>query len=525
MSNQSDASKTSVDKEEETTSTTSTTSTTESSQRPTFGLYGLGVMGQNYALNIASKGFTIAVCNRSPSKVDTCLARAKKESLQSKVVGYKSVKEFIQALEKPRRVMFLVKAGKTVDSVIEQLSSYMEPGDVLIDGGNEWYENSIRRSKTLEEKKIMYVAMGVSGGEEGARNGPSLMPGCPKEAYELLRPVLEATAAKTDTGPCVSWLGEIGSGNYVKMVHNGIEYGDMQLIAEAYEILKHAGLGNEELAKLFEEWNKTELQSFLIEITSKIFAKRDEDVVDWSDSSILEKGEGFLVDKILDKTGNKGTGKMTVKEGATQSVACPTISAALDARFLAFGKDDRVKAAEILKKGAPSDWPDVNRTDLIRDVQQALYAAKICSYAQGMNLIKAASDANQWNVDLGECARIWKAGCIIRAKFLDLITNAYKKNPDLSSLLVDPFFAGEIIKRQMAWRRVVTLAVATGIAVPSLSASLGYFDQYRKARLPANLVQAQRDYFGSHTFERTDKPRGKAYHCIWTDDHKPDTGH
>lgn len=309
------------------------------------------------------------------------------------------------------------------------------------------------------------------------------------------------------------------------MVHNGIEYGDMQLIAEAYEILKHAGLGNAELAKLFEEWNKGELQSFLIEITAKIFAKKDEDVIDWSDSSTLEKGEGYLVDKILDKTGNKGTGKMTVREGALQSVACPTISAALDARFLAFDKDARVAAEPILKKGSPSEWPDVNRADLIRDVQKALYAAKICSYAQGMNLIKAASDANGWNVNLGECARIWKGGCIIRAKFLDLITKAYERNPTLASLLVDEYFSAELIKRQRAWRRVVTLGIATGIAVPAFAASLGYFDQYRKARLPANLVQAQRDFFGSHTFERTDKPRGKAYHCIWTDAHKPDTGH
>jgi len=263
-------------------------------------------MGQNYALNVASKGFTISVCNRSHGKVDTCVARAKKENLSDKVTGYKDPKDFIMSLQKPRRVMFLVKAGPTVDKVIELLSEHMEEGDILIDGGNEWYENSIRRSKALEPKKIMYVAMGVSGGEEGARNGPSLMPGCPKAAYDLCKDVLEATAAKVDGSNCVAYLGEIGSGNYVKMVHNGIEYGDMQLIAEAYEILKHAGLGNLDLSKLFDEWNKTELQSFLIEITSKILAKKDEDVIDWSDSSTLPKGEGFLVDKILDKTGNKG---------------------------------------------------------------------------------------------------------------------------------------------------------------------------------------------------------------------------
>ena len=264
-------------------------------------------MGQNYALNVASKGFTISVCNRSHGKVDTCVARAKKENLSDKVTGIKDPKEFIASIQKPRRVMFLVKAGPTVDKVIELLSEHMEEGDILIDGGNEWYENSVRRSKVLEPKGIMYVAMGVSGGEEGARNGPSLMPGCSKKAYDLCKDVFEATAAKVDSSNCVAYLGLIGSGNYVKMVHNGIEYGDMQLIAEAYEILKHAGLGNLDLAKLFDEWNKTELQSFLIEITAKILAKKDEDVIDWSDSSTLPKGEGFLVDKILDKTGNKGT--------------------------------------------------------------------------------------------------------------------------------------------------------------------------------------------------------------------------
>jgi len=490
-----------------------------------FGLYGLGVMGQNYALNIASKGFSISVCNRSSSKVDTCVARAKKEGLEDKVFGFKDPKEFVASLKKPRRLMFLVKAGPVVDAVIKTFADLLEEGDIMIDGGNEWYENSIRRAEGLKEKKIMYVAMGVSGGEEGARNGPSIMPAGPLEAWKSLKPILEATSAKTYSVPCVAWLGEIGSGNYVKMVHNGIEYGDMQLIAEAYEILKHAGLGNLELAKLFEEWNKGELQSFLIEISAKIFAKKDEDVIDWKDSSTLPKGEGFLLDKILDATGNKGTGKMTVKEAATQGVACPTISSALDARFMAFGKADRVAAEPILKKGAPSEWPDVNRADLIQDVQQALYASKICSYAQGMNLIKAASKENGWGVSLGECARIWKGGCIIRAQFLDRITKAYKRNPDLSSLLVDPEFAADLIKRQMAWRRVVTLGIATGIAVPAMAASLGYFDQYRKARLPANLVQAQRDYFGSHTFERTDKPRGEKFHCIWTDAHKADTGH
>jgi len=401
-----------------------TTTAAPAGELTDFGLFGLGVMGQNYALNVASKGFSISVCNRSSSKVDTTVSRAAKEGLTEKVFGFKDKKSFVASLKKPRKVMFLVTAGPAVDAVIKDFADLLEEGDILIDGGNEWFEHSIRRAKELESKKIMYVAMGVSGGEEGARNGPSIMPGCPKEAYEALKPILEATAAKTDSGPCVTHLGEIGSGNYVKMVHNGIEYGDMQLIAEAYEILKHAGLDNAELSKLFGEWNKGELESFLIEISADIFAKKDEDCINWSNSEKLEAGEGYLLDKILDATGNKGTGKMTVREAATQGVACPTISAALDARFLAFNKADRVEAEKILQKGAPSEWPDVNRADLIQDVQQALYAAKICSYAQGLNLIKSASNQYGWGVKLGECARIWKGGCIIRAKFLDRITKA-----------------------------------------------------------------------------------------------------
>merc|ERR1712032_1779395 len=456
------------------------------------GLYGLGVMGQNFALNVASKGFTISVANRSESKVDSCVKRAEKEELADKVVGFKDLEKFVGSLKKPRRVMFLVTAGKPVDLTIEMFASLLEEGDILIDGGNEWYENSERRAASIKSKGIMYLAMGVSGGEYGARHGPSLMPGGPKEAYDAMKPILERVAAMSDSGPCVSYLGKGGAGNYVKMVHNGIEYGDMQLIAETYDLLQNAGMSNK-------------------------------DIVVWKDSTMLPKGDGFILDKILDATGNKGTGKMTVMELAQQSVAGPTISAALNARFLAFNKDERVAASKILK--GPSAFPEVRKEQLIKDVRNALYCSKICSYAQGMKLIAAASKANDWNVNLGEAARIWKAGCIIRAQFLDRVKAAYESNPRLASLLVDESFAKELNNRQNSWRRIVTLAVAQGTSCAAMGASLAYYDQYRRARLPANLVQAQRDFFGSHTFERVDKERGEKFHCLWDETHVADTGH
>ena len=313
------------------------------------GLYGLGVMGQNLALNVASKGFHIAVCNRSPARVDSCETRAAAEGLADHVHGFKDPAAFVASLKRPRRIMFLVEAGAAVDSTIALFAGLVEEGDILIDGGNEWYENSERRGNALKPKGILYLAMGVSGGEEGARNGPSLMPGGPREAFDAMHDILVKIAAQSDSGPCVAYLGEGGAGNYVKMVHNGIEYGDMQLISEAYDLLKSAGMSNEEIADTFEEWNKSELQSFLIEITYKIIRKKDEDVLVWKDSTMLPKGEGYVVDKILDATGNKGTGKMTVREGAQLSVACSTMSAALDARFLAFNVDERIAASKILK--------------------------------------------------------------------------------------------------------------------------------------------------------------------------------
>ncbi|KAG7389996.1 hypothetical protein PHYPSEUDO_008958 [Phytophthora pseudosyringae] len=468
------------------------------------GLFGLAVMGQNFALNMASHGFKVSVCNRSPEKVDATVQRAKDEG-NLPLVGFKEMKDFVASLARPRKVIILVVAGKPVDLTIAALSEFMEAGDIIVDGGNEWFPNSVRRASELEPKGIHFVGMGVSGGEEGARNGPSLMPGGPKEAFDALEPIITKCAAQVDDGACTTYLGPIGSGNYVKMVHNGIEYGDMQLIAEAYDILKIAGgLTNEELASVFDEWNKSELESFLIEITAQIFAKKD-DLTD----------DGYVLDKILDKTGMKGTGRWTVQEAAERSIAAPTITASLDARYLSARKEERVLASKLLS--GPSEIPAVDKQQLIDDVRQALYASKICSYAQGLNLIREAGVQMGWNVDLGECARIWKGGCIIRAKFLDRIKAAYGKDASLISLLVDPDFAAELQARQYSWRRVVSLAVASGIPTPSFSGSLNYYDTFRRERLPANLTQAQRDFFGGHTYERTD--REGLYHCAWSAAH------
>lgn len=469
------------------------------------GLYGLAVMGQNFALNMASHGFSVSVCNRSPDKVDATVARAVNEG-NLPLVGHKDIGDFVRSLSKPRKVIILVVAGKPVDLTIAALAEHMEAGDIIVDGGNEWFPNSVRRAEELKPKGIQFIGMGISGGEEGARTGPSLMPGGPREAFDALEPILVKCAAQVDDGACTTYLGPIGSGNYVKMVHNGIEYGDMQLIAEAYDILKIAGgLTNAELAQVFEEWNKGDLESFLIEITAAIFAKKDD----------LEDDGSYLLDKILDQTGMKGTGRWTVQEAAERSIAAPTIAASLDARYLSARKQERVFASKVLN--GPSEIPAVDKQQLIDDVRQALYASKICSYAQGLNLIREAGVQMGWNVNLGECARIWKGGCIIRAAFLDRIKAAYSKDTDLISLLVDPDFAQELNARQYSWRRVISLAVASGIPTPSFSASLNYFDSFRREKLPANLTQAQRDFFGGHTFERID--REGRFHCEWTAAH------
>jgi len=467
---------------------------------------GLAVMGQNLALNIASKGFKISVFNRTYAKTEMAVQRAEKEKLGENLTGFENVGEFVQSLRTPRKVIILVQAGKPVDATIDNLlANGMEPGDLIIDGGNEWYENTEARQKRVAEKGVLYMGMGVSGGEEGARNGPSMMPGGSKQGYEYIQGVVEKVAAQVDDGPCVMYIGEGGSGNFVKMVHNGIEYGDMQLISEAYDVLKTVGgLSNAELAKVFSDWNQTELKSFLIEITSIILTVKDEGT------------EDYILDKIVDKTGSKGTGKWTVQQAADLSIAAPTVTASLDGRYMSALKDQRVKAAAFYKDlnvNQPIADAGIDKSQLVDDVRKALYASKICSYAQGMNIIRAKSNEQEWGIDVGGLARIWKGGCIIRAGFLDDIKKAYYNNPDLDSLLMDPFFAQAIADNDASWRKVVQLAVGAGVAVPGMTASLSYFDTYRRERLPANLVQAQRDFFGSHTYERFDKEGW--FHTVW----------
>jgi len=472
------------------------------------GLYGLAVMGQNFALNMASHGFKVCVGNRSPAKVELTVNRAKDEG-NLPLVGSADVEDFVKQLSKPRKVVILVMAGKPVDETIAKLSEYMEEGDVIVDGGNEWFQNTLRRSKELESKGIHFIGMGISGGEEGARNGPSLMPGGPKAAYDMIEPVITKCAAQVNDGPCTGYVGPVGAGNYVKMIHNGIEYGDMQLIGEVYDIMRNVlKLSNDEMAEIFAEWNKTELESYLVEITSTILAKKDD-----------LTGEGHVVDYVLDKTGMKGTGRWTIQEAAERSVAAPTMAASLDARYISARKDERVKASSMLKgPDMTSAEIPVNKAQLIDDLKSALYAAKVCSYAQGLGIIKSCSDDMKWNVNLSECARLWKGGCIIRAALLQKIQDALARDSKLPNLMVDPVIAGELNERTAAWRRVIVVSVGYGVAVPSLSGSLNYFDSYRRASLPANLTQAQRDFFGGHTYERTDKEG--VFHTAWTDAHK-----
>eukprot|EP00887_Chlorella_sp_A99_P000722 scaffold5.g722.t1 len=543
------------------TQTSQTPASSMSSTQPTsvIGLVGLAVMGQNLALNVAEKGFSISVYNRSGEKTDAAVARAGKEGVGARLHGFHDLKDFVQSLERPRRIIILVKAGKPVDSTIEQLTAYLEPGDIIIDGGNEWYENTERRQRLLADKGIFHIGMGVSGGEEGARNGPAMMPGGDLEAYkhlqaragagerQRLRAIVEKVAAQTDDGACVTYVGPGGSGNYVKMVHNGIEYGDMQLIAEAYDVLRVVGgLSNEELADVFAEWNKGEA-SGRGRGRARVLPGGDHlphlQKARRAGRRLADRqGEDLLW--VLDKTGMKGTGKWTIQQAAELAVAAPTMEAALDARFLSGLKEERLAAEEVYR-GMGVEPPsaaaagNVDKAQLIADVRAALYASKICSYAQGYNIIRAKSGEQGWGVDLGGLARIWKGGCIIRAGFLDRIKQAYQRNPDLPNLLVDSEFAKDLAERRVggvvcwlqlagavgqdAWRRVVQLAVGAGIGVPGITASLAYFDSYRRGRLPANLVQArcsasslsaQRDFFGSHTYERTD---GKAgwFHTVW----------
>ena len=464
------------------------------------GLVGLAVMGENLALNIEEKGFPIAVFNRSTEKVDDFVKRHKGKQ----ILGVKSPKELVESLERPRRIIMMVKAGKPVDDTIASIRPFLEKDDMLVDGGNEYFENTVRRGKELEAAGLNFVGMGVSGGEEGARHGPSMMPGGQRFAYDQLAPILTKIAAQVDDGPCVDYMGPGGAGHYVKMVHNGIEYGDMQLIAEAYDILRTVGgLEYSELADTFGAWNRSELQSFLIEITSKIFTKKD------------DQGTGkMLVELIVDATGMKGTGKWTVQQASELAAPIPTIASSVEARIVSAQRAERLAASKILSGPKPGP-ANVDKKQLIDDVRHALYASKICSYAQGMNLLKTASKTYEWGLQLGRISRIWKGGCIIRAAFLDRIKQAYERDANLPNLLIDSEFAKELGDRQAGWRRVIGLAVQSGLAMPTMTASLAYYDSYRRERLPANLTQAQRDFFGAHTYLRLDKEG--SYHTEWSE--------
>jgi 6-phosphogluconate dehydrogenase len=465
-----------------------------------FGMIGLGVMGENLALNVEDHGFSVAVWNYETEWVGRFLGE---HGEGRRIVGTTTLEEFVAALERPRRIMMMIKAGDPVDMTLARLAPLLDEGDIVVDGGNSWFKDTQRRESTLKDKRLNFFGSGVSGGETGARFGPSLMPGGSREAYEHVRPVFESIAARSDSGACVTYVGPDGAGHFVKMVHNGIEYGDMQLIAEAYSMLKLAlGFDAARLAETFAAWNEGVLNSFLVEITAKVFRVRDE-----------ETGAP-LVDLILDKAGQKGTGKWTAQVALDLAVPVPTIGAAIDARVLSSMKDARVAASAAL--AGPGDKPEIGAPDaFVAAVHDALYASKICSYAQGMHLIGAASAEYGWGIDLGEMARIWKAGCIIRARFLDPIMKAYGRKPDLANLMLDAEFARALQGAPAAWRRAVGVAQALGIAVPAMSASLAYYDSYRSAWLPANLTQAQRDFFGSHTYERTDHPERGFVHTDW----------
>src|ERR1035438_2413517 len=465
------------------------------------GLIGLAVMGQNLVLNMNDHGFKVAVFNRTVSKVDDFIAN---EAKGTQVVGAHSVEELAGLLKRPRRVMLMVKAGDTVDQMIDHIVPSLEAGDIIIDGGNSLYTDSNRRTKALAAKGILFIGTGVSGGEEGARRGPSIMPGGNPAAWPHVKPIFQAIAAKGDDGtPCCDWVGEDGAGHYVKMVHNGIEYGDMQLICEAYDLLQRGlGLNADELADVFTEWNKGELDSYLIEISSHIFAKKDDD------------GQP-LVDKILDTAGQKGTGKWTVFSSLDLGQPVTLIGESVFARCLSALKDERVAASKILE-GPPASAIDSDRVTFIEHVRRALYCSKIISYAQGYMLLRAAAKENGWNLNMGGIALMWRGGCIIRSRFLAKIKDAFDKNPAIENLLLDSFFSGALNKYQALWRKALTEAVENGVPTPAFSTALAFFDGYRTGRLPANLLQAQRDYFGAHTYERTDKPRGQFFHTNWT---------
>ena len=463
-------------------------------------LIGLAVMGQNLILNMNDHGFTVVAYNRTVEKVDHFLAN---EAKGTKVLGAHSIPEMVAQLKKPRRVMLMVKAGKPVDEFIEHLLPVLEPGDIIIDGGNSLFEDTIRRAKYVESKGLLYIGTGVSGGEEGARRGPSIMPGGSPAAWPHVKPIFQGIAAKVDDGtPCCDWVGEGGAGHYVKMVHNGIEYGDMQLICEAYNLMKTGlGMTPDQMHEVFVEWNKGELNSYLIEISRDILAFKDAD-------------GSALVDKILDTAGQKGTGKWTVISSQELGIPITLMAEAVYARCVSAMKEERVVAAKKLKGPKPIIKGDHKK--FIEAISQALYASKIVSYAQGYMLMRAAAAEHKWNLNYGGIALMWRGGCIIRSAFLGKIKEAFDKNAKLSNLMLDPFFRKAIKDCQRSWRNVVAMAAKKGIPVPAFSTALAFYDAYRSERLPANLLQAQRDYFGAHTYERVDKPRGEFFHTNWT---------
>jgi 6-phosphogluconate dehydrogenase len=470
-------------------------------QTADIALIGLAVMGQNIVLNMNDHGYVVAVYNRTTSKVDEFLAN---EAKGTKVLGAHSLEELVGHLKRPRRIMLLVKAGKPVDEFINNLVPLLEPGDIIIDGGNSFYEDTVRRYEELKAKGILFVGSGVSGGEEGARHGPSLMPGGAPEAWPHIKAIFQSIAAKVDRNvPCCDWVGESGAGHFVKMVHNGIEYGDMQLIGEAYNLLSTGlGLDNAKIAEVFGEWNQGELDSYLIEITSKIFTFKDED-------------GSYLLDHILDTAGQKGTGKWTVNSGLELGAPVTLIAEAVFARMISSLKDERVAASSVLVGPEnPKFSGDLDAT--LEEIRHALYASKIISYAQGYMLMRRASDQYKWKLNYGGLALMWRGGCIIRSRFLGEIKAAFDRNPNLVNLVLDGFFADALKKAQTGWRRTIGLGAELGIPLPTFSNALSFYDSYRSARLPANLLQAQRDYFGAHTYERVDKPRGQFFHSNWT---------
>ncbi len=461
---------------------------------------GLAVMGQNLILNMNDHGFKVIAFNRTVSKVDDFLNN---EANGTNVVGAHSVEEMVAGLKKPRRVMLMVKAGQAVDETIEHILPHLEAGDIIIDGGNTLFSDTVRRQEYVESKGLLYVGTGVSGGEEGARNGPSIMPGGSPGAWPYIKDIFQSIAAKgSNDEPCCEWVGDGGAGHYVKMVHNGIEYGDMQLIAESYQLLKDlAGLDNQEMSDVFKKWNTGVLDSYLIQITSEILAYKDTD-------------GSYIVDKILDTAGQKGTGKWTNMSAAELGQPATVISEALFARFTSALKDQRVKASKVLK--GPGNKAEVDKQSLIENIGKALYASKIISYTQGYMLIQTAAKEYGWNINFGSVAQMWTGGCIIRSRFLSDIKAAYDNTPELNNLLLDSFFVSAISENQDAWRKVISLGVENGIPLPAFSAAISFYDAYRSERLPANLVQAQRDYFGAHTYERIDKPSGEFFHTNWT---------